>query len=70
MNKYFKIVRNSNNKISTLEPKGLSNEKISSVNASSSATEPRLVYDNARIKLRSSGGLLSQDKLHTIMDQL
>ena len=37
MNKYFKIVRNSNNKISTLEPKGLSNEKISSVNASVNA---------------------------------
>ena len=38
-------------------------QKISSVNTSSSGTEPRLVYDNARIKLRFIRGLLSQDKV-------
>ena len=63
MYKYFKVVRNSINKISTWESKGLSNEKISSINASRSATEPNLEYDNARIKLRFREGLLSQDKV-------
>ena len=40
----------------------MSNEKVSSINGSSSGTESKLVYDNARIKLKFIG-LLSQDKL-------
>ena len=62
MYRYFKMVRNSVDKISLWESKGLSNEKISSINGSSSGTESKLVYDNARIKLKFIG-LLSQDKL-------
>ena len=38
------------------------NEKNSSINATSWDTEPKLVYDNARIKLRFVG-LLSQYKV-------
>ena len=56
-------MRNSIDKISTWELKRLFNEKISSINASSSATEHDLEYNNARIKLRCKGGLLSHDKV-------
>ena len=62
MYRYFKMVQNSVDKISLWESKGLSNDKTSSINASSSGTESKLVYDNARIKLRFIG-LLSQDKV-------
>ena len=47
------MVRNSVDKNSLWESKGLPNEKIiSSINRSSSVTEPKFEYDNARIKLR------------------
>ena len=58
------MICNSVGKISSWESKRLSNEEIiSSINTSNSGTEPKLVYDNARVKLRFIGGLLSQDNV-------
>ena len=48
---------------SSWESKGLCNEKISSTKTSSYNHAPRLVYDNARIKLNFSGDFLKQDKV-------
>ena len=41
----------------------MSNEKIGSIKTSNYNQDPRLVYDNARIKLNFSGDLLKQDKV-------
>ena len=41
----------------------MSNEKIGSAKASNYDQSPKLVYDNARIKLSFSGDLLKQDKI-------
>ena len=62
--RYFKMVLNSVDKISLWESKGLSDEKMYSIIGSSSGTEPELVYDDdARIKIKFIGDLLSQDKV-------
>ena len=60
MYKYFKMV---GNEISSLESKGLSNGKISSVTKSSHSQPPSLAYDYARIKLIFNGDFLKQDKI-------
>ena len=41
----------------------MSNEKISSTKTSNYDQSPKLIYDNARIKLNFSGDLLKQDKI-------
>ena len=51
------------NKISSWESKGLSNEKIGSTKTHDYDQSTRLVYDNARIKLRFSRGILKQNKV-------
>ena len=53
--KYFKMTIN---KISSWESKGLSNEKIDSTKASNYDQFLRLVYDNARIKLKFARSIL------------
>ena len=58
MYKYLET-RGNNNEISAWESKGLSNEKISSTKTSSYDQSPRLVYENARIKLN----FLKKDKV-------
>ena len=59
MYKYFKtFIENNFTFISSWESKGLSNEKIGSTIASNYDQSPRLMYDNARIKLNFSGDLL------------
>ena len=55
MYKYFKMTIN---KISSWESKGLSNEKIDSTKTSNYDQFPRLVYDNARIKLKFARSIL------------
>ena len=64
MSKYFKtFVEGDSTYISPWEPKGLSNEKISSINTSNYSQAPTLVYDNARIKLSFNTDFLKQDKV-------
>ena len=64
MYKYFKtFIENNFTFISSWESKGLSNEAIVSTETSNYDQYPRLVYDNARIKLTFSGDLLKQDKI-------
>ena len=64
MYKYFKtFIENNFTFISSLESKVLSNEKIGSTKTSNYDQSPRLVYDNAIIKLNFSGDLLKQDKI-------
>ena len=66
MYKYFeKFAKNNSTFISSWESKGLSNEKISSVNTSSFNSSPTFAYDNARIKVKFSGEFLKQDDLAT-----
>ena len=48
--------------ISSWESKGLSSEKISSVTTSDGRVS-KLVYDNARIKVKCNGDLLNQNKV-------
>ena len=62
MYKYLET-RSNNNEISAWESKGLSNEKISSIKTSSYDQSPRLVYENARIKLNFIRDFLKQDKV-------
>ena len=64
MYKYFETFA-ENNLIfsSSWESKGLSNEKIGSNETFNCNQSPRLVYNNARIKLNLSGDLLKQDKI-------
>ena len=57
------FVENNSTFISSRESKGLSNEKIGSTKTSNYNQAPRLVYDNARIKLNFSGDLLRPDKV-------
>ena len=53
MHKYFKtFIENNSAFISSWESKVLSNEKIGSTKTSNFNQAPRLVYDNARIKLK------------------
>ena len=62
--KYFKtFIEKSSTFISSWESKGLSNEKIGYTKTSNYSQAPRLVYDNARIKLNFIGDLLKQDKV-------
>ena len=64
IHRYFKtFIKNNLIFISPWESKGLSNEKIGSAKTSNHDQSPRLVYDNARIKLNFSGDLLNQDKI-------
>ena len=64
MYRYFKtFTKNNLILISSWESKGLSNKKIRSTKTSSYDQSPRLVCDNARIKLNFSGDLLKQDKI-------
>ena len=59
MYRYFKtFVESGFTFISSWESKGLSNEKISSTKTSNYDQSPRLVHENARIKLTFSGDLL------------
>ena len=51
------------NRISSWRSKGLSNEKNTSASTSYSNKVPKLVYNNARIKLKLAGVLLKQDKV-------
>ena len=60
VHKYFERV---GDEISSWESKGLSNKNISSSTTSNYGQAPRLVYNNARIKLRFNGDLLKQDKV-------
>ena len=63
MYSYFKtFVEGISTYISSWESKGLSNEKISSINTSNYNQAPKLVYNNARTKLNFSTDLLKQDK--------
>ena len=60
VHKYFERVDNI---ISSWESKGFSNEKISSTTTPYYSQAPKLVYDNARIKLNFNTDLLKQDKV-------
>ena len=60
MYKYFKIV---DNKITSWESKGFSNEKISFFPRLINNQPPSLAYDSARIKLKFNGDFLKQDKV-------
>ena len=60
MYKYFERV---GNEISLCESKGLSNKKVSSTITSDYNQVPKVVYDNARIKLSFNADLLKQDKV-------
>ena len=51
------------NKISSWVPKGLSNEKIGSTKTFNYCQSPRLVYDNARIKMKFARSILKQNKV-------
>ena len=51
------------NKISSSESKRLPNEKIGSTKTSNYDQSPRLVYDNARIKLGFARSILKQNKV-------
>ena len=51
------------NDISSWELKGVSNEKISSTLTFIYNQAPKLVYDNARIKISFNKGLLKQDNV-------
>ena len=64
MYKYFKtLVEGGFTYISSWESKGLYNEKISPTKTSNYDQCPRLVYNNAKIKLNFSGNFLKQDKI-------
>ena len=64
MCKYFKTFTENNfTLISSWESKGLSNENISFTKTSNYDQSPRIVYDNARIKLVFNGNLLKQYKI-------
>ena len=64
MYRYFKTFTENNfTFISLWESKGLSNEKIGSTKTSNYDQFPKIVYDNARTKLRFSGDLLKQNKV-------
>ena len=66
MYKYFKkFTKNNSTFISSWESKGLSKEKINSINTSSSNFSPTFACDNARIKLKFNGDFLRQDDLAT-----
>ena len=59
--KYFERV---DNKISSWESKGLSNEKISSTTTTYNIKfATSLIHDNARIKVKFNGDFLKQDKV-------
>ena len=57
--KYFEMV---GNKVFSWESKGMSNEKISSAYAPHANRTQKIVYENARIKLKLNGAL-KQDKV-------
>ena len=62
--KHFKTFTENNLiLIFSWESKGLSNEKIVSTKTSNYEKSPRLVYNNARIKLRFSRSILKQNKV-------
>ena len=64
MYKYFEtFTKNDNTFKSSWESKGFSDKKIGSIKTSNYNQSPRLVYDNARRKLKFGGGLLRQDKV-------
>ena len=66
MYKYFKMfAKNNSTFLSSWESKGLSNEKICSINTSSFNSSPTFVYDNARIKVKYNGDFLKQDDFTT-----
>ena len=58
--KYFEMV---GNKVSSWDSKGFSSKKITSASTSYSNRVPKLVYNNARIKLKFDEVLLKQDKV-------
>ena len=70
MHKYLKAVTNINHitEIASLESKGLSYEKLSSIITSDSSPAPNLIYRNARLKAEFAGSILSKIRLHTLMD--
>ena len=55
----YKCFERAGNEVSSW---GLSNEKISSV-SNSNGTVPKIMYDNARIKVKFNGNLLKQSKV-------
>ena len=60
----YKYFERACNKICSWISKGVSNEKISSITTASNNTfATRLVYDNARIKVKFNGDFLKQDKV-------
>ena len=59
----YKCFERLGNEISSWESKGLSNEKISSTTTFEYSQAPKLVYDNARIKLSFNTDLLKQDEV-------
>ena len=64
MYRFFKTVTEYNfTFISSWESKGFSNETIGLTKTSNYDHSPRLVYDNARIKLKFSGDLIKQNKV-------
>ena len=64
MYKYFKTFTENNLiLISSWESKGLSNEKIDSAKTFNYDQSPRIVYNNARIKLRFSRSIVKQNKV-------
>ena len=58
--KYFEMV---DNKVSSSEPKRLSNEEISSAYTPHANRATKIVYENARIRLKLDGVFLKQDKV-------
>ena len=66
MHKHFEtFAKNNSTFIYSWESKGLSNEKISSINTSSFNSSPIFAYDNARIKVNFNRDFLKQDDLAT-----
>ena len=64
MYKYFeKFVEGGSAYTFSWESKGLSNEEINSITTSNYNQAPRLVYNNARIKLDFNTDLLKQDRV-------
>ena len=57
------------NEVSSWVSKGLSHEKITSV-SNSNFTVPKIVYDNAKIKVKFYGNLLKQNKVTCNLDPI
>ena len=59
----------SGNYIYLWKCKGLSDERINSITASNCSITPELSYYDSKIKVKSNGSCLKQDKPHIVMEQ-